>query len=383
MALEVLLSLLTQYPRTSAGTTTYAQGLLSGLCQQSLNDDRLAVLVNREGDGVYRRLASPRIEVLRSPAYDRRERLFGRVPALASSFALASLRRTESSPSSKVVHYLQSVPVPYVQGKTVVALHDVQHHDYPEYFSSAALLWRRLSYDAAARRADRVITISDDARDRICERLGIAPERVSVIHHGIDQTHFVPDAAPSDEAVEHQLGLPERFVLYPAVMLPHKNHRRLLSAMREVDDLTLVLTGQDYGRKSELLEQAAREGIRGRVRHLGRVPGAWLPVLYRRATALIFPSLYEGFGSPPLEAMASGLPVACSDRGPLPEITGDAALRFDPEDIASIAGAIVRICGDDGLRSGLRARGFRQVRPFTWAKSAAEHLKVYRQASVG
>ena len=142
-------------------------------------------------------------------------------------------------------------------------------------------------------------------------------------------------------------------------------------------DLTLVLTGRADNRLRRLLARARALGIEQRVRHLGYVEAAQVPALYRRATALVFPSLFEGFGSPPLEAMACGCPVASSTAASLPEVCGDAALLFDPEDTEALVDAIDRITGDEPLRRSLTERGVEQARAYTWSSAAERHVRVY------
>jgi glycosyltransferase involved in cell wall biosynthesis len=268
-----------------------------------------------------------------------------------------------------LVHYPVTVPVPRVDGtRTVVTLLDVQHHELPDMFSRAERWQRSWAYDAAARRADRVLTISEHARRGIIEHVGVAPERIDVIALGVDHTRFDPEGSPP-------LGLPERYVVYPANMWPHKNHERLLAAFAQVDDPTLhlVLTGQTYGREHLL---AGRE----RVRHLGHIPAADVPAVYRGALALVFPSLFEGFGLPPLEAMACGTPVAASDVGAVAEVCGEAALAFDPHEVGSIVAAIERVTQDEPLRAELRVAGIARAARFTWQATAAAHLRAYERA---
>ena len=183
--------------------------------------------------------------------------------------------------------------------------------------------YRRLAYRAAVRESRLVIAISEHVKETIVERLGVPPECVRVIHLGIDLERLRPSEAPR-----------EPFLLYPANGWPHKNHRRLLEAFallrRQRPELRLVLTG------SGLERLPATDGVEVR----GHVPGGELLELYRTACALAFPSLYEGFGLPPLEAMASGCPVASSDAGALPEVLGDAPAYFDPNDPEAIAAAV-------------------------------------------
>jgi glycosyltransferase involved in cell wall biosynthesis len=270
-----------------------------------------------------------------------------------------------------VLHYPLTVPVPRFDGPTVVTLHDLQHVELPSFFSRGERLFRRFAYERAARRADVVVTPSAHARDAAAERLGIDRERVVVAPHGVDHSRFF--TADSEQ---------ERFLVYPANMWPHKNHARLLEGLARASDrsIELVLTGNDYGRRDELLAHAARLGIDDRVRHVGFVEHDELPRLLRRARAMIFPSLYEGFGQPPLEAMACGCAVASSVDGALAEVCGGAVLELDPRDVDSIAAAIDRLASDDALIDDLRRRGPERAASYTWARSAEAHRDAYRLA---
>jgi glycosyltransferase involved in cell wall biosynthesis len=243
-----------------------------------------------------------------------------------------------------------------------VSLLDIQHHELPQMFSRAERWFRGWAYDGSARSADEVITISEHARTGIVERLGIPAERVHAIHLGVDHELFKPDGPKRG-------GLPERYVVYPANMWPHKNHDGLLRAWERVSDpdLHLVLSGQTYGRP---VPSAPR------VHHLGHIPLEEMPGLLRGAQALVFPSLFEGFGLPLLEAMACGTPVAASNRGAIAEVAGSAAILFDPEDPDAMAAAIEAAVADDGLG----AAGIGHAASFTWSATADAHLRVYKRA---
>lgn len=265
--------------------------------------------------------------------------------------------------NADVVHHLFTLAVP-LSGETprVATLLDVQHHDLSDFFTPAELLFRRVAYDSAARRAVRIITISDFCRSRIIESLGIPPDRVAVAHLGVDTATFVPFDGPREE-----------FVLYPARAWPHKNHARLFEAMGRLRErrpgLRLVLTGGGAEAHGPL-----PDGIE----HRGQVSMEQLLELYRRASALVFPSLYEGFGLPLLEAMASGCPVASATSASLPEICGDAAVMFDATSTDDIARGIGESI--DG-RSRLVPLGLRRVRRFTWSACADVHVETYLTAS--
>ena len=286
----------------------------------------------------------------------------GRLKAVASIVAQSrSIRATMRA--ADVVHFPFTVmlPTPARRQATVQTLLDVQHLELPQMFSKAELAYRRLFYDGAARRADAIITISHFAKARMIERLGIEDERIQVAHLGVDAARFTPN-----------LGERENFVLYPARGWPHKNHARLIEALAllrtENPTLRLVLTGGGLDTLGELPEWVDRRGL---------VSEQELHTLYRTAAVMAFPSLYEGFGLPPLEAMASGCPVAVSNAGSLPEVVGSAAVLMNPtqiDDIArSIAEAIAR-------RDELTAAGIIHAATFTWQACADVHRAAYAQA---
>jgi glycosyltransferase involved in cell wall biosynthesis len=259
---------------------------------------------------------------------------------------------------AEVVHYPFTIPAPPARRRHVVTLHDVLHLDLPELVPRAVRVFRRWAYDRAAREADRVIVPSAFVRDRAIGRLGLDPHRVRVVHHAVDTTIFYPSAA----------GTREPFVLYPARPWPHKNHALLFEAFAQVrrsrPDLELVLTGGGH--------DALR--LPDGVRSMGLVPTDELAALYRRASALVFPSRYEGFGLPVLEAMASGLPVAAAEGGAVQEVAGDAAVMFSPDSAAAAAAAILQSI--DATPEIVR-RGIETARDFTREKVAAAHDAVY------
>ena len=218
-------------------------------------------------------------------------------------------------------------------------------------------MFRKLAYDRAARRATEVIVISEFVRERVVERLNLDPAHVHAVWLGVDHERFTPATGVEREPL----------LLYPARPWPHKNHARLLEAFREIrrqrPELRLLLTG--VGHDSRELP----EGVDARA-----VSGDELVELYRRAACLVFPSLYEGFGLPPVEAMACGCPVAAAAAGSMPEVCGDAAVLFDPLDPAAIAAGV----GEALTRSDeLTERGLRRAAAFTWDATARAHDRIY------
>jgi glycosyltransferase involved in cell wall biosynthesis len=365
---HVALSLLTLFPGRSGGTETYARALV----REFARDGSLPPVSLLVSARVAEALGDPGLPMRRVRSYRTGDRAATRALAMAFAAAAPSVVARDVPAGIDVVHYPVTVPIPRVEGAaSVVSLNDVQHHELPHFFSPFERRFRHRAYDRPARGADQVLTLSEHARGQIIDRLGIAADRVTAIPCAVDHERFRPEPDEHDE----RLRLPERFLLYPANLWPHKNHRRLLRAFAAAapPDLHLVITGQTYGRPLPAPPHP-------RVHHLGHVPFEHLPALYRRATALVFPSLFEGFGMPLLEAMSSGCPVTASDRGAIAETCGDAALLFDPADAGAIAGAIRRIAGDEGLRARLRAAGLTRAAQFRWDDVAARHVEVYRRA---
>jgi glycosyltransferase involved in cell wall biosynthesis len=348
------ISLLTFAPGDLGGSETYAVQLVRALAR--VGSLEYVVFAPRRAKDLAAGL--PAVEVEEPTAG-------GRGPSRIPLMAL-SARRTKAVgdelASVDAVHYPLTVPIPGTDAPTVVTLHDIQHRDLPEFFGPARKSFRRIAYDRAARAARAVVVTSEFVRQRAVSVLGLDPEQVHVVPHAIDHDVF----RPGDEE-------PEPILLYPARPWPHKNHARLFevfAALRETRPrLRLVLTGGGHERLGALPDG---------VESLGVVDTTELASLYRRAACLVFPSLYEGFGLPPLEAMACGCPVAASNAGAIPEVCGDAAVLFDPRDDESMASAIVEA---DSRRDALRAKGFARAAQFTWDEVARRHEAVYRTAA--
>ncbi|HZO48658.1 MAG TPA: glycosyltransferase family 1 protein [Gaiellaceae bacterium] len=350
--MRVGISLLTLVPGISGGSETYARELTRALARAGELDYRAVVptLAPEAGGGLPTTVASD---------YPASTSTAGRLRAMAGA-AVRAGSAGRALAACDVVHYPLTVPLPRTRRPVVLTLLDVQHLDLPALFPRAERLFRRLAYDRPARRAAAVVVISEWVRERAIERLGLAPERVRAIHLGVDPRRFAPDATIGREP----------FLLYPARPWPHKNHARLFEAFARVrrgrPELRLVLTG------------AGHDGTRlpAGVEALGDVPVDERVGLYRRAALLVFPSLYEGFGLPPVEAMACGCPVAASNAGALPEVCGDAAVLFDPTDVAAIAAGI-----EQGLERAaeLSAAGPARAARFSWEACARAHDAVYRE----
>jgi glycosyltransferase involved in cell wall biosynthesis len=342
--------LLTLVPGELGGAETYARELVAALARRRALDlvAFTPPVARGAGGGLPERVVERYGE-----ARTLRERFVATTRALVRPGPL----RAEMT-GIDAAHYPLAIAAPPLPVPYAVTIHDLQHLDLPGFFSRAERLWRRLTHERSARRAQAVIVPSEFVRRNVVTHLGIPPERVRAIAHGVDHERFRPGG---DER--------EPFLLYPARPWPHKNHARLFEAFallrRERPELELVLTGGGHDERD----------LPPGVRWAGLVSPDELASLYRRAACLVFPSLYEGFGVPPLEAMASGCPVACARAASLPEVVGEAGVLFDPLDPAAIAAGVREALERAGE---LRARGLEHAARFTWEATAAAHEEVYR-----
>jgi glycosyltransferase involved in cell wall biosynthesis len=380
-AVHVGFSLLTLFPGRVGGAESNVRGVL-GQFAAGNGPQRVTVLANRHVAAAYGGYARGPVELRRVRSYRSGDGDLTRLLAMAAAGAAPRLAARDAPRDLDLLHHPVTVPIPRLRGvPTVTTVFDLQHHELPGFFSRAERVYRRLAYDGAARSADLVLTISDYSRRKLIELAGVAPERVVAIHLGIDHERFSPAPGAADATIRDRLGLPPRFVVYPANLWPHKNHARLVDALAAAPgDVQLLLSGQDYGRLADLERRAATAGVGNRVRHLGYLDRDDVPALYRAATAMVFPSLYEGFGAPPVEAMACGCPVAASTRGSLAEVVGDAALAFEPESVQEIGAALARVADDGELRARLRERGLANAARFTWEAAAQAHVAAYERA---
>jgi glycosyltransferase involved in cell wall biosynthesis len=353
------------------GIGTYVRNLLGELARH--DGDHRYVLLCRPGDADRLRAESPQFEarVLRSGHYSVSELL---AAPLAVSRARVDLFHAP--------HYVVSplMPRPYV-----VTIHDCIHLRFPQYLPNRrAHVYARAMMTMAARRASRVLTVSNASKEDILRYLGVPADKVEVIYNGLDARFAAPPTAEAIERVRDRYMLPSRFVLYAGNIKPHKNVDRLIEAyalvrQRGFEDLKLLIIGEEVTRFPHLRRLVHRHHLHGHVRFFGYVADATLSVLYRLASVFVFPSLYEGFGLPPLEAMAMGAPVIASNVSSLPEVVGDAAILIDPTSPDAIADAIARVLTDDALRADLVRRGHARAQAFSWERSVDRVRQVYRE----
>ena len=262
---------------------------------------------------------------------------------------------------------------PITPGRAAVLVHDLSFHAHPEYFPATIAWYMRFLTRLALHRADRIIALSEFTRQEIGRFHPIALEKTSVVHPGVAHSFTTEHVAGENEILQ-RYGLSTGFILVMGNIHPRKNLSRLLDAyllLRMNHPMPIMVwVGQKRWESGELVERARSAGVV----LTGFVPQTDLPVLYRNACMLVYPSLYEGFGLPPLEAMACGTPVVTSNTSSLPEAVCDAALLVDPTSIKALADAIRTVLNDRSVQETLRREGLRRALGFSWKRTAEELL---------
>jgi glycosyltransferase involved in cell wall biosynthesis len=341
----------------------------------------LRALTNDPGGNTYQAL-TPHPDRLRSilplPSSATIVRVWPAPSVLRIPFGIpAAVRRQQS----EVLHVTYVAP-PVVSCPTVVSVHDLSYLAYPQSVSPRTRLILTVLVRASVRRAARVIAISAFTKQDLVTRYGIAENKIVVIHLAAGPAFHVLDDAGSQRLPE---SVSEPYVLAVGNLEPRKNLARLIEAFAAVafePDVTakLVLVGKSKGQEASLARLVEQHGLRERVVFTGFVEEDRLVLLYNRAALFIYPSLYEGFGLPPLEAMACGCPVVASNVTAIPEVLGDAALLVDPTSVSAMAEAMREVLRRDDLARDLRARGLRQAARYSWARVAERTREVYSDA---
>ncbi len=287
-----------------------------------------------------------------------------------------------------IVHLPSTIVPPVLPCPAVVTVHDLAWARYPETYDAADLRMQTRAVPRSVRRAARVIAVSQNTARDVAETLRVRPDRITAIPLGVSPLFsptgppLPPDAFPGADRARGGC------ILHSGGLHPRKNVARLLEAYAELRRRTaappLLITGDTSSTAAqESTAQAGAMGFGEDVVFCGTIEESALSALYRSARVAVYPSLYEGFGLPILEAMASGVPVVTSNRASMAEVAGDAALLINPEDVGALASALERALTDDALRGDLRARGLARARLFTWEETARATLSVYERVARG
>jgi glycosyltransferase involved in cell wall biosynthesis len=354
-------------PGETGGMEVAARETIPELVRLAPAGTRFTAFVNRDaGPGPWGELI-PKVEVPVRVAnrleWVRGEQLL--LPALAARAGV------------DLVHSLASTAPGRGPFKRVVTVHDLIYRRFPEAHAGLRSLGMRVLVPLAVRRSDRVIADSESTRRDLIELEHARPERIDVVPLGVGR---LPDVVAAPEAsVRERLELGDREVLLSlSAKRPHKNLETLLDALAQLQQRPiLVLAGYETAHEQELRRRAERLGIAAEVRWAGWLEPEMLEGLWAITRAFVFPSLYEGFGLPVLEAMARGVPVACADASSLPEVAGDAALLFDPRSPSELAAALTRLLAGGPEIERLRAAGLERAARFTWQRTAELTLASY------
>jgi glycosyltransferase involved in cell wall biosynthesis len=304
--------------------------------------------------------------------------------SVTEQFALPMDLRRAAVDLFHAPHYVLPALTPC---RSVVTIHDCIHLRFPQYLPTRiGYAYARAQMWTATHKAARVITVSEASKRDILRYFRVPESRIDVIYNAIDE-RFWHEPDPEDiSRTRERYRLTAPFVLYAGNIKPHKNLERLIEAFHlmrqaspELREVELLIIGDEISKYATLRRAVHRHKLHKHVRFFGFVRDQTLASLYRLANAFVFPSLYEGFGLPPLEAMASGTPVITSNVSSLPEVVGDAALMIDPYEPEAIADAMRQVLTDAALRSTLRVRGLARAREFSWERSVRRVREIYEE----
>lgn len=272
---------------------------------------------------------------------------------------------------------------------TVVTVFDLSFITQPRTHKRMNRIYLSLFTRWSCRRAARVITISEWTKRDVVQHFGIAPEKVVAIPLGVDHDCFKPQPPEAIAMFKAQHGIGDHAIFYLGSLEPRKNLPRLIEAFAvltsqsSIGKLQLFVGGSLAWKYDDIFTRIRQLGLEERVRLIGRVSDVDLPQWYSACAVMAYPSLYEGFGLPPLEAMACGAPVVTSNATSLPEVVGDAGITVDPTDVRALAEALHRVLSDDALRAVLRAQSLARAAQFTWQRTAERTVEVYRKVLAG
>jgi alpha-1,3-rhamnosyl/mannosyltransferase len=368
---KIGINLLWLVPGQVGGSETYTARLLSGLAERSSEFDYTLFALPQFAD------AHPELASTFKSAFApvtgqwRSFRVAGE-----NSWLIAQCHRR----SIDLLHHAGGT-MPFLRGtRRVLTIHDLQYLYYPEYFSGTKLRFLKMMVPRSAEAARLVLTPSEFTRRTVIERLNIDPSIVVTVPHGVSPRESKQPTLPVRELYE----LTGPYFLFPAITYPHKNHLLLLRGFAKLlkrhPEVRLVLTGAKGSMEVAIASEIRELGIEGRVRRLGHVPSGDLDALYHNAAGLVFPSRFEGFGAPVLEAMSRGCPVIAANATALPEVVGDAGMLVSPDNSDDWCGAMSELLEDEEMRSRLSKLGTERARLFTWTRSADVLEEAYRYA---
>jgi glycosyltransferase involved in cell wall biosynthesis len=284
-----------------------------------------------------------------------------------------------------IFHSPDFVLPPVRRAKTLVTVHDLSFIRYPQCADANLRAYLNKVVPRSVYRADLVLADSQSTKDDLVELLGVDASRIEVVYPGVEERFRPIEDQAHLQGVRERYSLPPRFILGLGTLQPRKNFIHLIEAFADlrfaICDLHLVIAGGKGWLYEEIFATVEQLGLEEKVIFPGFVADEHLPAIYNLADLFVFPSLYEGFGLPPLEALACGTPVITSDASSLPEVVGEAGLMVEATDVEALAEAMKQALGDAALREGMIVKGMKQAKKFTWEKTAAKLLSLYEAIS--
>ena len=357
----------------AGGPETYVAGLINGLAK-----------IDRENEYIIYVSSTKAVEQMRLPTNYNFEVLWPstRWIEVPVSFPLALMRH-----KLDLVHLTYVAP-PIFPGKAVFTVHDLSPFSHPQFYPLGVRTRLRYLISRGIQKAEHILCVSNTTKSEIAKRFRIPEERLTVTYNGTGKIFKKLERSRCICELKKNYNIRNDFILHVGKIQSRKNIRRLLEAYHKLlkesqRELDLVLVGRVTWLSKEILEAIGELNLSDRVHLIGHVPVETLVMFYNACSVFVFPSLFEGFGIPVIEAMACGAPVVASKESSLPEVSGDAALHFDPVDTNQMASCIERILTDTELREDLITRGFERAAQFSWEETARRTLSVYKSVFLG
>lgn len=357
-----------------SGVQYSIENLVQGLLQEDLRDYEIEILVSHFYQSPFPESNHLKIRRLNSNFDSRFHRVF------FEHFLLGTYLKKHKFD----IYHSPGYILPYFLGaKKVVTIHDLIALDFPELCQYETALYFRLTLPASIERADKIITVSNTVKNDILNRFPkISEDKISVIYPGVHARFHTVHNPSAITNIREIYNLPDEYFLFVGNLEPKKNVESIIGAFKKLKsdkalNHKLVIIGKLGWKYKSIMQSIENSRLKKEIMLLGYVNEVHLPTIYSLASMLVFPSLYEGFGIPVIEAMQCGCPVIVSDRGALPEISGDVAKQVNPYDLNDIAEAMYLIANNDALKQNMIRAGVEWVQRFSWQKSARETLKVY------
>lgn len=382
--MNIGLNLVGFIPGTMGGVETYLRNLLDSL--QRIDHDNSYVVLCDDHYAKEFQLSSESFR-MESMNYTQPSFMWLVRGVLRNATRIDILRPVFNRLKLDIIHHPFTILNPMrTKIHSVLTFVDMQHEFFPQFFSPSEMKMRKEFYRPSAEQATRIIAISGHVKSSLIERYGISPNKIDVVYLGYDRRYRIYETKEGLNSIRSKYDLHRPFLYYPGATWPHKNHKTLLVALsimktRYRFEGQLVFTGIAKKSSSEIREEIRRLGMEDTVKVLGYLPYEELPYLYNLARLMVFPSLFEGFGIPLVEAMASGCPIACANATSIPEVVGDAGVFFDPYSPDDMAEKIWKLWNDETKLEDMRSRGLERAKMFSWDDTARRTIEVYGKAA--